>query len=73
VATAAIGACTAVEPDFVLATAAALAAYGLSGERAAGRSRGPGTFQVQLFDAVAELNAQDLLSGVRVKEENTSV
>ncbi len=68
-ATAVIGACAAVEPDFVLATAAALAAYGLSGERAAARSRGPGTFQVQLFDAIAELTAQDLLSGVRVREE----
>jgi hydroxyethylthiazole kinase len=68
-ATAVIGACAAVEADFVLATATALAAYGLSGERAAAQSRGPGTFQVQLLDALAELSAQDLLSGVRVKEE----
>ena len=72
-ATAVIGACAAVEADFVLATATALAAYGLSGERAAAQSRGPGTFQVQLLDALAELSAQDLLSGVRVKEEQSLV
>ena len=68
-ATAVIGACAAVESDFVLATAAALAVYGLAGERAAERSQGPGSFQIQLFDAVAGLTEEALLQGVRVEEE----
>ncbi len=65
-ATAVIGACAAVEGDAVAAAAAALAAYGLAGELAAGRSQGPGTFQMHLYDALAGLTEGDLRMGVRL-------
>src|SRR5690606_2125535 len=45
-----IAACCAVERDPALAAAAALTAYGIAGEIAAGRSRGPGSFAVELID-----------------------
>ena len=65
-ATAVIGACAAVEGDVVAAAAAALAAYGLAGELAAERSQGPGTFQVHLYDALAELTEDEMRKGVRI-------
>lgn len=68
-ATAVIGACAAVESDRLLAASAALSAYGVAGERAAAFSHGPGTFQVQLFDALAGLTAEALMADVRVTEE----
>jgi len=51
-----IAACCAVEPDPALASAAALTAYGIAGEIAAERSRGPGSFAVELIDALADLD-----------------
>jgi len=51
-----IAACCAVESDFALAAAAALTAYGVAGEIAAGRCRGPGSFAMELIDAVAALD-----------------
>lgn len=52
-----IAACCAVEADKVVAAAAALTAYGIAGEIAAERCRGPGSFEVELIDAVAALDA----------------
>jgi hydroxyethylthiazole kinase len=66
-ATAVVAACAAVERDSVHAAAAALAAYGLAGQIAAERSRGPGTFQIHLYDALAELSADTLRSGARIE------
>ena len=40
----------AVEPDQLIATASALACYGLAAEHAARRSRGPGSFRSSLLD-----------------------
>ncbi len=68
-ATAVIGACAAAEPDLLHATAAALAAYGLAGEIAAAQSHGPGTFQVQLFDALASLTSERLAAGSRITQD----
>ena len=65
-ATAVIGACAAVEGDAVVAATAALAAYGLAGELAAERSRGPGTFEVHLYDALAGLTEDEMRTGVRI-------
>ncbi|MGC1870079.1 MAG: hydroxyethylthiazole kinase [Acidobacteriaceae bacterium] len=65
-ATSVVAACAAVENDAVIATAAALAAYGLAGELAAEKAEGPGTFQVHLFDAVAGLTEDALRAGMRI-------
>lgn len=51
-----IAACCAVEADKAVAAAAALTAYGIAGEIAAERCRGPGSFEVELIDAVAALD-----------------
>lgn len=51
-----VAACCAVESDPVLAAGAALTAYGIAGEIAAGRSAGPGSFAVNLIDALAGLD-----------------
>lgn len=56
-----IGACSAVHGDGVVASAAGLAAFGIAGERAGKESPGPGTFKVQLFDAVSAVKAEDIL------------
>lgn len=66
-ATSVVAACAAVEKDAVIATAAALAAYGLAGEFAAAKAQGPGTFQVHLFDAVATLTQEALRAGIRIE------
>ena len=65
-ATAVVAACAAVERDSVRAATSALAAYGLAGEIAAENARGPGTFQMSLYDAMAELREDALRAGVRI-------
>lgn len=51
-----IAACCAVETDYARAAAAALTAYGIAGEIAAERCRGPGSFAVALIDALAQID-----------------
>jgi hydroxyethylthiazole kinase len=65
-ATTAIAAFCAVEPDYLVATAAALACYGLAAERAARRAKSPGSFRVALLDALFELTPAQIKSGVRI-------
>ncbi len=65
-ATALIGAFHAVDEDPVRAAATALAFYGLAGERAAGESRGPGSFQTALLDALNALTPQEAAEGARI-------
>ena len=60
------GICAAVSTDRVTAAATALAAFGLAGERAAAKSRGPGSFKPALFDEMAALTPDDLKRGARV-------
>ncbi|MCE6949869.1 hydroxyethylthiazole kinase [Cereibacter sphaeroides] len=49
------------------ATVAALAFFGLAGERAAHGAEGPGSFQVRFLDALHGLTAADLDRGARVE------
>jgi hydroxyethylthiazole kinase len=62
-----IGTFAAESKDAVLASAAALAAFGLAGEMAAAGTRGPYSFKTALFDALAALTPEDLVSGANVR------
>ncbi len=68
-ATSVIAAFSAIEKDSALAAAAALACYGLAGERAAERAMGPGSFQMHLFDALTALDKEAVCAGVRIHQE----
>ncbi len=58
----------AVESDKLLATAAALAAYGLAAEQAARGARGPGSFRTALMDCLYNLKPADVTKGARIVE-----
>jgi hydroxyethylthiazole kinase len=62
-----IGAFASVTDDPVIASAAALAAFGIAGEKAARYARGPGSFKTALFDEMAALKPGDLASGARIR------
>jgi len=68
VASALVAAFAAVQPDGVLASAGALAYFKLAGEWAARRASAPGSFQVALLDALAEIQPQDVRNGARIHE-----
>ena len=53
--------------DPVPAAAAALAAFGIAGERAAAGARGPYSFKVALFDELAALTPELLASAARIR------
>lgn len=63
-ATALIGAFAAVNQDAFSAAAHAMVVMGVCGERAALRSSGPGSLQVQFLDALYELNESQLRARV---------
>ncbi|MDI6871843.1 MAG: hydroxyethylthiazole kinase [Bacillota bacterium] len=65
-ATAVIAAFAAVSGDYLLAAVAGLVAFGLAAERAAAVSRGPGSFQVALSDALYNLTGADLAEGAKI-------
>lgn len=52
--------------EFMRATAAALACFGLAAERAAASVQGPGSFQAALFDELYRLSPEDLAAGARL-------
>ncbi|GGE15420.1 putative hydroxyethylthiazole kinase [Aureimonas endophytica] len=56
----------AVEADPLAAGAAGLAVLGIAAERAAERARGPGSFAVELLDALALLEPADLHQSLRI-------
>ena len=59
----------AAKPDAPLEAAAeALAAFGVAGEDAAGGARGPGSFHVGLYDALAALDPDTLDERARISE-----
>ena len=60
------GAFAAVADDPVIASAAALAAFGIAGEKAVVGSRGPYSFKTALFDEMAALKPEDLASSARI-------
>lgn len=61
------GAFAAVSRDHVSSTAAALAAFGLAGERAALRCAGPASFKTALLDETYNLSPADLAGGMKVR------
>ncbi len=61
-----VAAFLAVETDSWIAATAALAAFGLAGEKAALKASGPGTFRSYLLDAVANLDEATFAQGQRV-------
>jgi hydroxyethylthiazole kinase len=62
-----VGAFLAVEPDAVLASAQALVVLGLAGELAAEQSRGPGSLQLHLLDALYTLDEATVRARARVR------
>ncbi|MFA6265607.1 MAG: hydroxyethylthiazole kinase [Pseudolabrys sp.] len=65
-ASAMVGACLAVEPDALVATAAALLIVGVAGEIAAETARGPGSFAVGILDALHTIDGDALTARARV-------
>lgn len=56
----------AVDEDYLLASTGALACFGLAGERAAVKAQGPGSFKVNLFDEIYNLNEKIIGEGLKV-------
>jgi hydroxyethylthiazole kinase len=59
-------ACLAVEADPWRAQASALILIGVAGEIAGGRARGPGSFAMEIIDAVHGLQRDAVIAGARV-------
>jgi hydroxyethylthiazole kinase len=66
-ATTAIGAFLAVDNDPVSATATALAFFGLAGEVAGQAASAPGSFMIQLLDALYTLTPDELRAGCKIE------
>jgi len=69
-ATVTIGAFLAVDTDPVSATATALAYFGLAGEVAAQSASAPGSFMIQMIDALYSITAEELKKGCKIKADN---
>jgi hydroxyethylthiazole kinase len=67
-ATTMIAAFAAVESDYVVAAAGALAMYGLAAERAAEQANGPGSFRIALMDHIYNLTPDQVADGARIVE-----
>ena len=63
-----IGCFASVEQDVPFAAAGALACFGLAGEVAARDFRGPGSYKVNLYDAIFNLDATAIRGGIRVEK-----
>ncbi|MDO9324548.1 MAG: hydroxyethylthiazole kinase [Methanoregula sp.] len=61
------GAFAAESDDSVLAAAAALAAFGIAGERAAASARGPYSFKVALFDELSLLTPAEFIPAAKIR------
>ncbi len=64
-----IGSFAAVEKDYTRASASALVCFGIAGELAAARSRGPGTFKVNFYDEVNNLNKEKIERLTKIEEK----
>ncbi|MGR6836069.1 hydroxyethylthiazole kinase [Syntrophomonas erecta] len=64
-----VGATLAVSEDKVMATAAAIMAMGIAGEKAAASIPRilPGTFKVKLMDCMYELQEEDIMKGGKIR------
>ncbi len=58
--TSVIGAFTAVEPDRIKASVAALAYYGVAAEIAAQKTAGPGSFQIEFLNQLSNVTAKEI-------------
>lgn len=56
----------AVWDDYIMASTGALVCFGLAGEKAAVKAQGPGSFKVNLFDEVYNLNEKIICKGLKV-------
>ncbi|RLC36189.1 MAG: hydroxyethylthiazole kinase [Candidatus Nealsonbacteria bacterium] len=56
----------AVWDDYIMASTGALVCFGLAGEKAAVKAQGPGSFKVNLFDEVYNLNEEIICKGLKV-------
>jgi len=56
----------AVDEDYLLASTGALVCFGLAGERAAVKAQGPGSFKVNLFDEIYNLNEKIIGEDLKV-------
>lgn len=65
-ATSLIASFAAVCDDYVLASTGALVCFGLAGERAALKAKGPGTFRANLFDEIYNLDEEIICRGLKV-------
>ena len=68
-ATTAIGAFLAVDSDPVSATATALAFFGLAGEVAGQTASAPGSFMIQMLDALYTITPDALSKGCKIEAE----
>lgn len=64
--TAITGAFCAVEKDYLIAAAAALACYGLAAEIAAAKAGGPASFKVALLDSLYNMTPAQLAEGAKI-------
>jgi hydroxyethylthiazole kinase len=62
-----VAAFLAVEADPWLAALSGLTVYAVAGEAAAARARGPGSFAVELIDALALIDGQMLQARAKVR------
>jgi hydroxyethylthiazole kinase len=65
--TAVAAAFRAVEPDPILAAVAALVVIGVAGEIAATAAKGPGSFAVEIIDALYNLDAETILERAKIR------
>ncbi len=63
-----VGAFLAVEDDAVLATASALAFFGLAGQRAGNQAKAPGSFWVKMLDELYTITPDDLEREARIEK-----
>jgi hydroxyethylthiazole kinase len=62
-----VAAFAGVSDDRTIGSVAALAAFGIAGENAAGRATSPYAFKVALFDETAALTSEALMAKARVR------
>lgn len=63
-----VAAFLALEEDTLIATASALAFFGLAGEKAAAEADAPGTFWVKVLDALYTITPEELESSARIED-----
>ena len=63
-----LGACLAVEPDALHASAQACALFGLAGQIAAETAGGPGSLSAAMIDTIYHLKAPEVLAGIQIQK-----